>query len=106
MITTYYDLNEYLYSPCGESVVVKETETVVSLDMPGVKKDDLTLQIEGNHLLISAKRGTKKIEKSYRMIHKEYDFDKISAKLEDGVLLISIPKITQPQRQKRSVTIQ
>ena len=79
----------------------------VSLAAPGMKKDDLKIDIEGNMLSISAETTTEKEEKDKRYNRREYNYssfsrsftlpdevnkEKIEAKYENGVLTLSLPK--------------
>lgn len=82
----------------------------VQVDLPGFSKDDIQIDIENNHLTIRAKRNdaTEVRDDENRIIRKERHFgefvrsfyvdnvdqDKIEASLQDGVLKITLPKIT------------
>lgn len=61
-------------------------------DLPGVKKEDVTLEIvDDQHLLLTAKRGEKVV--SLKVIpSKDYDVNTAAAKLELGVLEIRFAK--------------
>lgn len=83
-------------------------ETVdVEIDLPGVKKEDINIEIEGNYLTLSAIRNTRnKIqEKDYYLCESSFghisrsfllpeniDTDKIDAKYEDGRLYLTLEK--------------
>lgn len=96
------------WSP-GTAVDAYETETdfVVKMDVPGWRKEDLTVRVEDNAVYISGDREeTKEIEKKdyYRherqaeQIHEvisipiPVDPAGTKAKMSDGVLEITIPK--------------
>ena len=79
----------------------------LSLAVPGMKKDDFKIDIEGDMLTISAENKTEKEEKEEKFTRKEFNFtsfsrsftipegiktDKIDARYEDGVLKIFLPK--------------
>jgi HSP20 family protein len=88
-------------------VVENDTELVIRADLPGVKKDDVQLEI-GNGMLVL--KGEKKEEKEvkdaqYRMVERSYgafersfalpssvDADKIRADFRNGVLEVHLPK--------------
>jgi HSP20 family protein len=80
----------------------------VHADIPGVKKEDIQVSIEGNHVSISAesrmekeeKKGEKvlrseryfgKVARSFTLAH-EVDEGKAQAKYSDGVLELTLPK--------------
>ena len=80
---------------------------MVSLAAPGLKKDDFKIDIDGNMLTISSEKEQNKEEKDKKYTRGEYSFssfsrsfslpeeinkEKITAKYEDGVLKISLPR--------------
>jgi len=79
----------------------------VSLAVPGMKKDDFNIDVEGNMLTISCEKEDKKEEKDARYTRKEYNYssfsrsftlpdevnrEKIDASYDDGVLKLTLPK--------------
>ena len=96
--------------PLGIRVDVKESDGVyrVMAEIPGVKKDDIHVEVEGNHVSISAeiesaseqKEGERvlcseryhgSVARSFTL-GSEVDEDKVSAKYENGVLDLTLPK--------------
>jgi len=87
-------------------IVEKEKEYVIEAELPGIKKEEVDLSVDDGALCISVNRTDEsdKDEKSY--IHRERRFssmqrrvrltgtklDEISAKLDNGVLSVTIPK--------------
>lgn len=90
---------------------VRETETSyeVDVDLPGFKKDEITLELKDGTLTISAAKGLDKDEKGKdgKYIRQEryagscsrsfyvgenVEAKDVSAKYEDGILKISLPK--------------
>ena len=80
---------------------------LVSLAVPGLKKEDFKIGVDGNMLTISSEKEENKEEKDKRFTRKEYNYssfsrsftlpeeinqEKIEAKYEDGVLKISLPR--------------
>ena len=102
------------------SVDLSETETQVDVqvDVPGMKAEDLDIQINGNLLTISGERKEEKEEKGrtfHRVERTEGSFsrtlrlpcvvteDKVSAKYEDGVLKVSMPKAEEAKAHRIKV---
>jgi len=90
-------------------------------DLPGLKKDDIKVEIHDNILTL---RGEKKLEeekkeKSYRLAERCYgefvraftlpenaNRDAIEAQFKDGVLRLTIPKTEQPKPKQIEVKVQ
>lgn len=80
---------------------------MVSLAAPGLKKEDFTIDVEGNMLTISSKKEERTEETDKKFTRKEYSYssfsrsftlpeeinmEKIDAKYENGILNISLPR--------------
>lgn len=88
-------------------VDISETRDTVTLEatVPGLRKEDITIDYEGGHLKISA---DKQVDSPHDFVHREihrsafsryfsvdeevYDVGKIDASLADGIISITIPK--------------
>jgi HSP20 family protein len=95
------------FQPCCD---VNETKDhfLVSFDVPGVKKEDIKIEIQGNQLIISGERHYEmKEEKGEEALRRERSYgkfertfvlpatisaDKIEAHYENGVLNVALPK--------------
>lgn len=113
--------NEGKYCPVLD---VSETDAAfhISVDLPGVKAEDVELEVHDGKLKISGSRVSSKQDTSdeadapkvnYHRVErnfgsftrvvalpKDVDTDKIDASYTDGVLEISIPKVEKPQPTK------
>ncbi len=94
----------------------------VKVDMPGVKKNEIELDITDNSIEISAAHKEEKEEKKKNFLRKERSevsyyrtlplpaevvSSKAKAKLTDGILSIVIPKShPSPKLKKRSIKVQ
>ncbi len=92
----------------------------IEVDLPGVKKEDININVEDNTLTIS---GERKIEKEHKednfykvesvygkfersfTLPEDVDTDKIEAKSEDGVLEIKIPKVAKVEKAPKKIEI-
>ena len=99
---------------------VRETEDTyeVDVDLPGFKKDELSVELKDGYLTISAAKGLDKDEqdKNGRLIRQEryagacsrsfYVGDvkpeEVSAKYEDGILKLTMPKQVKREQPKSS----
>ncbi|MCF7858326.1 MAG: Hsp20/alpha crystallin family protein [Candidatus Cloacimonetes bacterium] len=88
-------------------ILEEDNKYQIEANLPGFKKKDVKISVNNNELLIEAQKEEKKEEKkgsycrceryqgSYRRVlslSDQVDRDKISAKFEDGVLILDIPK--------------
>lgn len=75
-------------------------------EVPGLSKDDLTINVQGNYLQIKGEekaevpegytvhrqeRGSRKFSRSFTL-PTEIDVEKVEAKLKDGILVLTMPK--------------
>ena len=73
---------------------------IYEFDMPGVGPEDLSITIEDNHSIkIEAKVG--KREYSHEVDVGEIDPDKVKAKMDKGILTLTIQKADKPAEPKK-----
>ncbi|MEO0238111.1 MAG: Hsp20/alpha crystallin family protein [candidate division WOR-3 bacterium] len=104
MLQPYYESN---WTP---SMDISETdkEFLVTVELPGMKKEDINLSIDNNVLTIEGERKSEKeekgrtfhrIERSYGKFYrsvtlpKKVDEENIKATFKDGLLNITLPKV-------------
>jgi HSP20 family protein len=100
-------------------VNIEETEDayVVEAEVPGVKREDVNIEIDRNELSITGeikeqerqgilRKRTRRVGRfEYRVqLPDVVESDNIEAKLEDGVLRIRIPKSERAQRRRIELT--
>ncbi|KAJ1561755.1 hypothetical protein HK405_002947 [Cladochytrium tenue] len=95
---------------------------IVHSDLPGVAKENVSVSIgEGNVLTIAGERKRNSetkdahrhiFERSYGRFERsvrlpeDADVGKVQAKMADGVLELSLPKLPPPENRTRTITIQ
>ena len=87
----------------------------LSLAVPGMKKNDFEIDLDGNQLTIRCSKEEKETEKEARYTRKEYSFhsfersftmpeeinrERIDASYENGVLMVTLPKKEEARRQQ------
>jgi len=77
-------LNDYRVESTAEGLEL-------SVDLPGVKLKDLTVQVSGRQVNITGKARGEDVKHVYR-ISKDFDPDTAEAVLEDGVLTLRFKK--------------
>jgi HSP20 family protein len=101
-------------------IVENDKELILSADLPGVKMENIEVKLEDGTLTLSGARrfegeekkdGYHRIERSYGSFRRAFalpdsvDPEHVSAKLENGVLRVTLPKkeLAQPRTIKVSV---
>ena len=123
---TPYGGHDPLYGKHGKNLMktdVRETDSTYELDvdLPGFKKDEIQLKLEDGYLTISAAKGVDKDQQDDqgRYIRREryagqcsrnfyvgegVEARDVSARFEDGILRLSLPKAA-PQQLPKSTAI-
>ncbi len=86
---------------------------VLDVDLPGVKPDDINIEVVNNELTINGeikererkgivRRRTRRVGRfAYRvMLPNQVDTEKIEAKFDNGVLTMRIPKVEKARRKR------
>ena len=108
-VDEFFNIGEYRKDNFMPSVDVSETETqfLVSVELPGMKKEEINVDLEKGRLTVSGERKFQNEEegKNYHRLETKYgkfsrsfylpdsiDEETIAAKYEDGILNITINK--------------
>jgi HSP20 family protein len=100
-------------------VAEKNGAYTVTAELPGVKKDDIQVTIDGAEVTLSAEvKREKEVTQDERVLHTERVYGKVSrsftlpqevdeakaeAKFRDGVLELKLPKKAAAQRKQISI---
>lgn len=108
--------SEQFISPVA-SVVEDGDVYMLNVEMPGVNKEGLEISIENNELTIVGRRSLPQVEGT--LVHREsrsenfrrafeldpsIDTSKISARIDQGVLTLTLPKAEQVKPRKITVS--
>lgn len=100
-------------------IMEKEREVVVTASVPGLRPENINVEIEGNMLSISGETQQTQEDKDsnyyrreivqgqfYRQIQlpTEVEGAKANARFENGLLMVSIPKSQQTRRHKIKIS--
>jgi len=109
-LRAFWDLTNIICTQPNIDILATEKETIIYADVPGVKKEDLNIQTEGSHVSISGefKRPStytnddiyyRRLERCFGKFTRNIPLDQavkdpatVSAKLENGVLEINVPR--------------
>ena len=105
------DYHENYVNKCGVSpatnIFETEKEFKIEVLLPGFVKEDLQLNVHKNVLTVKVEKEEKENDEGYKYAHREFgaknfekkyrlpksvDAEKISAKFENGILNIELPK--------------
>lgn len=108
-----------LWSPQVE-LFERENNLVVRADLPGVRKEDLNIEVQDDVLVISGERqseheenreGFYRSERSYGNFYRsiplphEVKADQVNASFHDGVLEVTLPSRKQEERKAKKIEI-
>lgn len=106
------------FAPAAE-LQENKNEYMLRLDLPGVGKDEVKIEVDGNRITVSGERKEEKEEKDAKRyfaesyygsflrsftLPEDIDEKQVKAQFKDGVLKISIPR--SGERAVKSVPIQ
>ena len=126
MMRPMHSMEKALYGKHARAIMktdVRETDNSyeVDIDLPGFKKDDIHLELDGDTLTVSAERhsdwedeekkgGFVRCERSFGQYSRSFDVSgvdtsKIDASYEDGVLKLTLPKKQETVPASRRIEI-
>jgi HSP20 family protein len=100
-------------------IMEKEREIVVNASVPGLRPEDINIEVEGNTLSISGetKQENETTDKNYHrreivqgkfyrqvQLPVEVEADKANAHFDNGMLMVSIPKSEQTRKHKIKIS--
>ena len=119
-----HDTGKNFHAVMKTDVKEKDNNYEIAMDLPGIKKDDVKIELDSGYLTVSACRcseneeqdsGHKYIKKERYSGHYKRSFfvgenisnEDVRAKFEDGVLMITLPK-NKPDELKanKNITIE
>jgi HSP20 family protein len=105
----------------GIDVFEKDNRLVTKIDLPGMKKEDVKVEVTEGHLAISGERKSESEEKKEHFYRCEREYgsfyravplpdgvklEDVKATFADGVLEVSVPMPAKPEAKARQVEIQ
>jgi HSP20 family molecular chaperone IbpA len=88
----------------GFKVEQDDKAWTVTLDMPGIAREDLVINIEGAIVRLETKAEAKRQYKAAYELAADIDADASAAKLENGVLTLTLAK-KQPVNTARTIEV-
>jgi len=103
-------------------VIDSDNEYVVKAELPGLKKENVQIELAPNELSITARAGVETEEKGKTYLHRErafstfrrrigfgerIDTERASASMAEGILEIKLPKLEpKPEKKTKKITPQ
>jgi len=96
------------------------TEYVVKAELPGLKKENVQIEVGTNEVSLTARSEVEKEERGKTYLHRErafsmfrrrigfgesIDTEKVSASMAEGILEIKLPKLERKPKEKRKKII-
>lgn len=99
-------VNENFFNPSARGLQLQEDEKAwtVTLDLPGVGREDLSIDIEGAVVRIQTRAEAKRPYKAAYELPQDIDVDATEARLENGVLTLKLAK-QQPVDRSRKIQV-
>ena len=99
-------VNDAFFSNAARGVDVAQDDKAwtVTLDLPGVAKEDLSVNIEGTIVRIDTRAEAKRQFKAAYELPQDIDAQASAAKLENGVLTLTLAK-KQPVSNARQIEV-
>ncbi len=110
-----------MVAPSFKVDISEDDNTIfIEADMPGVKKEDIKVSMDGDLLSISAertqseeekKKGYHRIERSWGSLSRSFtlgenvDAEKIEAKYDNGVLKVMVPKVEPTKKTEKEIPV-
>lgn len=101
-------------------VASDDKEYSVKVELPGIKVDDISIEYSGNMLTIKGEKHqeVEEKEKDYYRVERQYgafqrvlyipddgDADRISSNFKNGVLSVTIPRKSLPQKESKKIKV-
>jgi len=99
------------------NILESDDQFVIQLEIPGIKKESVSIELEGNELSITSKSETKEEKNLLRREFRIRDFDqkfripskvdphKIKASFKEGILEIQLVKKEEEQKKHKKIEV-
>lgn len=118
-LTNYPQVQPFGWNPAVD-IVDADGELMLTAELPGLTKDDVSLEVEDGMLLLKGEKKAEKEEKTenYRLVERSYgaferrftlpravDPTKVKAEFKDGVLKVHLPKTKAALGKKVEIAV-
>ncbi len=116
----FNDVEEKKLVRPATNIIERDDEIEIHLALPGVKKSDISIDVEKDLLTISSEQKKEEEKKEDNYARKEFSFcsfsrsfvmpesinaDKIKAKYNDGILQINLPKREEQKNITKKISV-
>jgi len=97
-----YDILTETFDGYSRRIEIDEQDNVyvATLELPGFKKEEVDVTLDNQFLVIKAKNAKSEVSKTLDLALWEIDFSKIDARLEHGLLTVTLSKTERAKPSK------
>ncbi len=88
------------------SIEVDGKKATIEMEIAGYTRNDVTVTVQDEMLTVSGTRAKANFVKTFRVATDSFDIDSASVKLKDGLLTVTLDRLTDVKTEKRTVPIQ
>jgi HSP20 family protein len=76
----------------------------MNFDVPGLSKSDITIKVEDRVITLEGENGDRTFNKQYKL-NEDWDINQAEAKVKNGVLSLSIPKVKEKKKKVLEIIV-
>lgn len=98
-LSSFFDWESDSYS-----YKVEDDKVSFEVELPGFKKDQVTIEVIDSVLYIKAKTDKRSVKHSFGL-GRDVDGAKAVARLEDGILTVELPRVAEAEKAKTVIKV-
>ena len=91
-------------TPKQNNMDIIDDVLTMSFDVPGLSKSDITIEVEDRVISIEGENDDRTFNKQYKLTE-DWDINQSEAKVKNGVLTLSIPKLKEKKKKVLEIIV-
>ena len=91
-------------TPKQNNMDIIDDVLTMSFDVPGLSKSDITIKVEDRVISIEGENDDRTFNKQYKLTE-DWDINQSEAKVKNGVLTLSIPKLKEKKKKVLEIIV-
>jgi len=91
-------------TPKQNNIDIIDDVLTMSFDVPGLSKSDITIKVEDRVISIEGENDDRTFNKQYKLTE-DWDINQSEAKVKNGVLTLSIPKLKEKKKKVLEIIV-